>query len=63
MNWTQKNVTETDNKLCNDWLIGKHENHLKNITRVITISDTDKTPYTKYRRYKVDTIDKHTLNN
>lgn len=54
--WASKNVAEVQNRLCQDWLMGRYENLIPHKTRVITDNDQTRSPYRQYNRYKVERL-------
>ncbi|KAK9880590.1 hypothetical protein WA026_011830 [Henosepilachna vigintioctopunctata] len=54
--WISVNVSDTDNKQCMDWLMGRSEGVVPNRTRILTDNDVTRTPYVPYNRYRVDRI-------
>ena len=56
--WKETNVTDAMSNQCNEWFMGRHEDLIPNITVKLQNNDINKTPYTKYNRYRVERIDR-----
>lgn len=54
--WISKNGTDTQHRLCQDWLMGRYENLIPHRTRVVTDNDQTRSPYRQYNRFKVERL-------
>lgn len=52
--WAAVNVSDAQSKQCNEWLMGRGDNVVRNRTRVLTNNDLTLTPYIVYNRYRVE---------
>ncbi|XP_058823423.1 paired amphipathic helix protein Sin3a isoform X2 [Topomyia yanbarensis] len=56
--WLERNVSEAQQAMCNEWLLGSTRFDLvKNVTLIKRINDVSRTPYMLYNRYKVEKLD------
>lgn len=54
--WISTNGTDTQHRLCQDWLMGRYENLIPHRTRVITDNDQTRSPYRQYNRFRVERL-------
>jgi paired amphipathic helix protein Sin3a len=52
--WSEQKLTEELQRSCSDWLFGRIDNVKPHRTKVLTIHDLKRPPYSPYNRYKVD---------
>lgn len=50
--WCKTNVTEAHFKRSYDWFMGREKDALPNITTQVQHSDTSKTPYRVFNKYR-----------
>jgi paired amphipathic helix protein Sin3a len=49
-------VSDSQHRVCVDWLMGRGEGVVPNRTRVLTDNDVARPPYRSYNRYRVDRL-------
>jgi len=54
--WASQHVSESQHKVCVDWLMGRGEGVVPNRTRVLTDNDVARPPYRSYNRYRVERL-------
>ncbi|CAG0915393.1 unnamed protein product [Notodromas monacha] len=52
--WSKEKVPEEQQRLCSDWLLGKLDGVRPHRTKVLTLNENQRPPYSPYNRYKVD---------
>lgn len=52
--WRDEHLIEGQEKQCDDWLMGKIDGLVPNITRCSNDNDLNKAPYSPYNRYKAE---------
>lgn len=51
-NWCKDHVNEADFQRCYDWFMGRDKDAKVNTTTQIQHTDTNRTPYRAYNKYK-----------
>ncbi|XP_063217594.1 paired amphipathic helix protein Sin3b isoform X4 [Bacillus rossius redtenbacheri] len=54
--WESANVSESQQKTCLEWLMGRGDGVVPNRTRVLTDNDVMRAPYRSYNRYRVERL-------
>lgn len=57
--WQQKHISESQAKVCTDWLMGTGVDFVPNKTWIQTDNDLGRTPYIPYNRYRVRLLSSH----
>ena len=55
--WLDRNLSTFQRQKCSEWLMGRHEDLVKNATIVKQDNDLNRTPYRVYNRYKVERLE------
>ncbi|XP_049782230.1 paired amphipathic helix protein Sin3b-like [Schistocerca cancellata] len=56
VSWVAANVSESQHRACEDWLMGRGESFVPNTTHVVTVNDVNSPPYRSYSRYRVERL-------